>query len=145
VDATTLNYITTATGWPVVVLVHEVLDKHPRELYMNTENIIPLDVLVGSNSNEDSTFMGVAPEMYLQLAQFGLNKSVQTLVGSKYGPGVVDQVHDLYNGEENYAYDAVSAFAQFHGNWYIRCPSRAFASHAANLVSGNTPVQSCSS
>ncbi|CAB9527673.1 Liver carboxylesterase 1 [Seminavis robusta] len=137
VDAASLNFMSAAVGWSVIVLDREILPEHPRVLYEDPENIVPSAFLVGANSNEDTTFMGVSTDIYLQLAEFGLNESIHSLVGSMYGSQIAADVWDAYNAEDNYDNDVTAAFSQFHGDWYIRCPTRAFASHVAPLVPEN--------
>jgi len=137
VDASTINYMSAASGWSIVVLDKEILPQHPRDLYRDASNIVPTDFMVGANSNEDVTFMGMSPEAYLQLAESGLNESVHTLVGSKYGVKVAEQVLKAYDANAHHDNDTVSSFSQFHGDWYIGCPSRAFASDVAAMVSGD--------
>ena len=142
VDGATINFMSAASGWTesVIVLDKEVLPMHPRELYKDASNIVPSNFLIGANSNEDLTFWGMIPEDYLQLAASGLDESVHSLVGSKYGPDVADQVVRAYDADDNYDGDTVASFSHFHGDWYIGCPSRAIATDIAQVLPSSKTV-----
>jgi para-nitrobenzyl esterase len=134
VDPSSLNMISAGLGWSLVVLDREILPRHPRELYLNASNIVPVDMIIGANANEDLTFWGVTPDVYLQLADDGFNQSAYDLVGTRYGSEVARDALGAYDADIYYHGDTVLAYSQFHGDWYIRCPSRAFASRVANVL-----------
>jgi para-nitrobenzyl esterase len=128
--AAELNVIATQVGWPVVLIDEEVLPQHPRELYQDPNNIVPSDILVGSNSQEGVYFMGGTPEMYQGMAA-GIQDWAAGLLGEADGKAASDAYSaDLYNG------DQLAAFNQFNGDYNIRCPTREFASRAAKQVTG---------
>ena len=137
VDGAAVNTMAGANGWWIIVLDKEILPQHPRHLYLDASNIVPVDFMIGANSHEDLTPWGMSPEEYLGLAESGLNETIHTLVGSKYGPQVAENVFDAYNARTNYDNDTVAAYSQFQSDWNIGCPTRAFASDILSVVSGD--------
>lgn len=108
-------------GWPFVALDREILPEHPRMLYEDPANIVPTDFIVGSNSYEDAMFMAMLPEEYVALASGGLADLAKGLLGTETS---AVQAYDPSRYDES----TTRAYAQFNGDYYIRCPSRAFAS-----------------
>jgi para-nitrobenzyl esterase len=123
-------------GWPVIILDQEVLPEHPRVLYQSAENVVPTDIMVGSNSYEDVMFFGATPEMYEGMAS-GMEEWVHGVAGSVFGDNVAQDLINAYSPAKYYDDQAVQAFAQFNGDYYIRCPVREFASIAADVVAGD--------
>jgi para-nitrobenzyl esterase len=130
--AAELNLVAAGVGWPVILVDGYVLPEHPSELYKDANNIVPVDFLVGSNSYEGVYFMGAPPEVYMGMAA-GIESWAVGLVGEVHGKTASDaySADDLFNG------DQPAAFAQFNGDYSIRCPTREFASIAASKVPGN--------
>eukprot|EP00543_Licmophora_paradoxa_P007503 CAMPEP_0202452322 /NCGR_PEP_ID=MMETSP1360-20130828/10557_1 /ASSEMBLY_ACC=CAM_ASM_000848 /TAXON_ID=515479 /ORGANISM="Licmophora paradoxa, Strain CCMP2313" /LENGTH=734 /DNA_ID=CAMNT_0049071109 /DNA_START=117 /DNA_END=2321 /DNA_ORIENTATION=+ len=133
-----INLLATSVGWPVIIIDKEVLPKHPRDLYSDPANIIPVDVLVGANSFEDVLFMIESPESYAGLAA-NIGSWIEGVIGPTYGNEAAQALVDAYSPDNNSYYngDEVAAFAQFNGDYYIRCPSREYAAIISAASSSN--------
>lgn len=83
--------------------------------------------MIGSNSYEDAMFLAMAPSQYIAMAA-SIEDAISSTAGVSYGAETALEAISAYNASaEQYNGDMVAAYAQYHGDFYIRCPSRAFA------------------
>lgn len=126
--AADINMISPMVGFPVITLDREILPFHPRELYQDPNNIVPLEMIVGANTYEDAMFLAMSPEQYLGLASTGIQDTAAMVLGEQG----VDLALDAYNASRLYNGNQAAAYAQFVGDYYIRCPTREFATIVAD-------------
>jgi len=99
---------------------------NPAELYADSTNINPMDMIIGSNTKDDFNLVFYT-EKNAYLNHSGFDNSG---VLAQASPQVKDRILELY-ADEKYGDSSVSAFAEFFGDFVFGCPSRGIATTAA--------------
>ena len=129
-----LNMIPLELGWPIVTLDTEILPKHPSELYKkdSSNNVVPDDIMIGSNSYEDVMLMGIIPpDTYVEMAnniEYTIPSSMEPYFGGEDSFAEVSQgLIEAYNPEKFFDNDHVLALARFNADFHIGCPTYQYA------------------
>lgn len=103
-----------------------IMPNPPAERYLSGD-INPKDLIVGSNTVDDPAMLGPPPFAYVAGAnQF--EPYVHSLFDEDYGVEVSNQILELYSVYGN----TVSSYANFNGDYLLRCGARELAAMAAN-------------
>lgn len=107
-----------------------VLTNHPSQLYADSNNINPTDMIIGSTSYDDPFVLLLPPEVYVPLS-FTMNDGIEGFFGPEAGGAIIEAYSpDKYNDNQ------VAAYSQYSGDFYIRCATRAFANMVSGKLSG---------
>mmetsp|Transcript_2294 Transcript_2294/g.2641 ORF Transcript_2294/g.2641 Transcript_2294/m.2641 type:complete len:659 (-) Transcript_2294:86-2062(-) len=100
----------------------------------STRGINPTDMIIGANTYDDPTVVGLPKDEYITKANNGIEESLfwnYANSTSNEKQGAVDAYPiDKYNNS------TVAAFAQFQGDFLMNCPSRDFAETISSMVDG---------
>lgn len=128
--------ITTARYMGLAILDKEVLPDWPRELFRDSENIIPSQMIVGSTTYADEQLVPPSPfgsGVATNLTEFHLS------IQADWPGRNVNALKNMYS-PSNYGGSLMNAQSQYQGDMTAFCPSRQFASYMANglgLVGGS--------
>jgi len=104
---------------------------NPAELYADSTNINPIDMIIGSNTKDDYNLVFFTEKnAYITNSNFD-----DSWVLANASPQVKDRIFELY-ADKKYGDSSVSAFAEFFGDFVFGCPSRGIATTAASSLKG---------
>jgi len=100
---------------------------NPMELYADSTNINPMDLIIGSNTKDDYNLVFYTEKNAYLENHSGFDNSPELSLAS---PQVKDRIVELY-ADEKYGDSSVSAYAEFVGDFAFGCSSRLIATTAA--------------
>mmetsp|Transcript_37242 Transcript_37242/g.41969 ORF Transcript_37242/g.41969 Transcript_37242/m.41969 type:complete len:631 (-) Transcript_37242:106-1998(-) len=107
---------------------------NPAELYADSTNINPIDMIIGSNTKDDYNLVFYTEKNAYLENHSGFENSPELSLAS---PQVKGRIVELY-ADEKYGDSSVSAYAEFVGDFAFGCSSRLIATTAASsLKKGN--------
>lgn len=120
--------IETLMWWPTVDGL--VLPDHPSQMYADSSNINPTDMIIGSTSYDSVTALFFPPEVNIAMAST-MNDEIESTFGTELGAAIIEAY-----SPENYNGNAVAAYSQYTGDFWFRCASRAFVNLVSDKLSG---------